>query len=211
MPEGASYSQGAGLGILYITAHRCVFADGPVKGRTLLVTGGAGAVGNAAIQLACWGGAHVLATVSSADKRRLAVAAGARQVFDYRSADYVAHVRAAAPAGVDRIVDVAVGANLLADLDMLTPNGVVVAYGSDAPDPTLPVRRLMVANASLRFVLVYNLTAGMIAQAVDEVTQALRAGALTPLPEHRFALRDIVDAHEAVDRGALGKVLVDIP
>jgi NADPH:quinone reductase len=211
LPEGISYSQGAGLGIPYITAHRCVFADGPVMGRTLLVTGGAGAVGNAAIQLACWGGAQVLATVSSADKRRLAVAAGAGQVFEYRSADYVAQVRAAAPAGVDRIVDVAVGANLQTDIDVLAPHGVVVAYGSDAPDPTLPVRRLMVANAVLRFVLVYNLTPGMIAQAVSEITQALDAGALTPLPEHHFALRGIVDAHEAVERGALGKVLVDIP
>ena len=97
LPEGISFSQGAGLGIPYVTAHRCVFADGAVVGRTLLVTGGAGAVGNAAIQLACWGGAQVLATVSTADKSRLAIAAGAQQVLDYRAADYVAQVRAAAP------------------------------------------------------------------------------------------------------------------
>jgi len=94
---------------------------------------------------------------------------------------------------------------------VLAAHGVVVAYGSDAPDPTLPVRRLMVANVVLRFVLVYNLTAGMIAHAVDEITRALQSGALTPLPEHRFALRNIMDAHEAVEHGAMGKVLVDIP
>jgi NADPH2:quinone reductase len=211
LPEGISYSQGAGFGIPYITAHRCVFADGPVTGRTLLVTGGAGAVGNAAIQLACWGGAQVLATVSTADKSRLAVAAGARQVFDYRAADYVVQVRAATPAGVDRVIDVAIGANLAADLEVLAPHGVIVAYASGIPDPTLSVRRLMVASATLRFVLVYNLTRAMIAQAVTDITRALQAGALTPLPEHHFALRDIAAAHEAVEGGAVGKVLVDIP
>ena len=79
------------------------------------------------------------------------------------------------------------------------------------PDPTLAVRRLMVANATLRFVLVYKLTTAIVAQAVTEITRALQAGALTPLPEHRFALRDIAAAHEAVERGAVGKVLVDIP
>jgi NADPH2:quinone reductase len=211
LPEGVSFAAGAGLGIPYITAHRCVFADGPVAGRTLLVTGGAGAVGNAAIQLAVWGGAQVLATVSSTDKRGLAIAAGVGQVFDYRAADYVALVRAAAPAGVDRVIDVAIGANLATDIDLLAPHGVVVAYASDAPDPNLPVRRLMVANAALRFVLVYNLSTEMISQAVTGITRALQAGALTPLPEHHFPLREIAAAHEAVERGAVGKVLVDIP
>jgi NADPH2:quinone reductase len=210
LPDGDSFEQGAGLGIPYITAHRCVFAEGPVAGRTLLVTGGAGAVGNAAIQLACWGGAQVLATVSSAEKSRLAIAAGAREALDYRAADHVAQVRAAAPAGLDRIIDVAVGANLATDLEVLAPHGVIVAYASDGADPTLPVRRLMVANATLRFVLVYNLTAA-IAEAVSDITRALRAGALIRLPEHHFALRDIAAAHEAVEQGAVGKVLVDIP
>ena len=211
LPDSVSYSQGAGLGIPYITAHRCVFADGPVAGRTLLVTGGAGAVGNAAIQLACWGGAHVLATASSPGKSRITVAAGAREVFDYREAEYVTRVRTAVPAGIDRVIDVAIGANLAANLDVLAPNGVIVAYASDVPDPTVPVRRLMNANATLRFVLVYNLTREMIAQAVTDITHALQAGALTPLPEHRFALRDIAAAHEAVEGGAVGKVVVEIP
>jgi NADPH:quinone reductase-like Zn-dependent oxidoreductase len=211
LPEGISFAQGAGLGIPYITAHRCVFADGPVAGRTLLVTGGAGAVGNASIQLATWGGARVLATASSADKRRLAIDAGASHVLDYRAADHVAQVRAAAPAGVDRIIDVAIGANLPTDLEVLAPHGVVVAYGSDVPDPSLPVHGLMRLNGTLRFVRVYNLTPAMIARAVTDITQALQDGALAPLPEHRFDLSDIAAAHEAVERGAVGKVLVAIP
>ena len=211
LPQGISMAQGAGLGIPYITAHRCVFADGSVSGRTVLVTGGAGAVGNAAIQLAGWGGARVLATVSSADKGQLAVAAGAGQVFDYREAGQVAQVRAAVPGGVDRIIDVAIGVNLPSDLDVLASHGVIVAYGRDVADPPMPVRRLMYTNATVRFVLVYELTTAMIAQAVTEITQALQAGALTSLPEHHFALRDIAAAHEAVEHGAIGKVLVDIP
>jgi NADPH:quinone reductase len=210
LPGGVSYAQGAGLGIPYITAHRCVFADGPVTGRRILVTGGAGAVGNAAIQLAAWGGADVLATVSSADKGSLASAAGARDVFDYRAADHVERVCAAAPAGVDRVIDVAIGTNLEADLQVLAPHGVVVAYASDAADPTLPVRGLMVNNAMLRFVLVYNLAPSMIMNAVTDITRALRAGALVPLPELHFPLHEIVAAHEAVERGVVGKVLVDI-
>lgn len=211
LPDDVSFAQGAGLGIPYITAHRCVFADGPVAGRTLLVTGGAGAVGNAAIQLARRGGAEVIATVSSAEKARLAAAAGAGYVLDYRANDHVSELRAAAPSGVQRVIDVAIGANLATDLEVLAPHGVIVAYASDGPDPALFVRRLMTANATLRFVLVYNLTAAMIGQAVIEITQALKAGALTPLPEHHFALRDIAAAHDAVEGGALGKVLIDVP
>ncbi len=210
LPPGISYAQGAGLGIPFITAHRCVFADGPVTGRSVLVTGGAGAVGNAAIQLAAWGGAEVLATVSSADKGRLALAAGARLVFDYHAPDHVASVRSAAPAGVDRVVDVAIGTNLATDLQVLARDGVIVAYASDAADPTLPVRGLMVNNATLRFVLVYNLAPSKIMDAVTDITRALEAGALVPLPELHFPLHEIVAAHEAVEGRVTGKVLVDI-
>ena len=211
LPDGVSFAQGAGLGIPFITAHRCVFAGGPVAGRTLMVTGGAGAVGNAAIQLAARGGATVLATVSSEEKRRLAAAAGAAHVLDYRTPDFAAAVRAIAPEGIDRIVDVAIAGNLGADLDVLAPHGTVVAYASDAADPVLPVRRLMVANARLEFVLVYNLTPAMLDRAVGDISDALREGALRPLPELHFPLAQIAAAHEAVEQHAVGKVLLDIP
>ena len=211
LPDDISFAQGAGLGIPFITAHRCVFGGGPVAGRTLLVTGGAGAVGNAAIQLAVRGGARVLATASSEAKRGLATAAGAAHALDYRDPDHVAAVHAIAPEGVDRIVDVAIAGNLAADLDVLAPHGTVVAYASDAADPILPVRRLMVANARLEFVLVYNLTPAMLDRAVGDITDALREGALRPLPELHFPLAAIAAAHEAVEQHAVGKVLVDIP
>ena len=211
LPDAVSFDQAAGLGIPFITAQHCVLADGPVTGRTVLVTGGAGAVGNAAIQLAKRGGATVVATVSSEEKAALASAAGADHVVDYRDPDYAALVRRIAPDGVDRIVDVAIAANLPVDIDLLVGHGTIVSYAVDAPDPTIPVRRLMTANAHLEFVLVYNLTPRQMRDAVDAVSAALAAGGLRPLPEHHFPLEQIADAHEAVERHVVGKVLVDIP
>ncbi|MGC8634031.1 MAG: NADPH:quinone reductase [Candidatus Limnocylindrales bacterium] len=211
LPDAVRFEQGAGLGIPFITAHRAVFADGPVTGRRVLVTGGAGAVGNAAVQFAVLGGAEVFATASSEEKRGLTMQAGAMHAFDYRSPGYVAAVRSAAPEGVDRIVDVAIAANLTSDLEVLAPQGTVVAYASDAADPLLPVRRLMTANAKLEFVLVYNLTQPMLEAAVEAITGALQAGRLRPLPSTAFPLAEIAAAHEAVEGHAVGKVLVEIP
>jgi NADPH:quinone reductase-like Zn-dependent oxidoreductase len=211
LPDAVPFTQGAGLGIPFITAHRSVFADGPVAGRRVLVTGGAGAVGNAAVQLAVVGGAQVFATASSEEKRALALQAGASHAFDYRSPGYVAAVQSAAPGGVERIVDVAIAANLAGDLEVLAAHGTVVAYASDAPDPSLPIRRLMTANARLEFVLVYNLTQPMLEAAVEAITGALREGRLHPLPSILFPLAEIAAAHEAVEGHVMGKVLVEIP
>ena len=107
LPDGAGFDLGASLGIPALTAHRCLFADGPVDGRTVLVQGGAGAVGHAAIELARWRGARVIATVSDDEKAALARAAGADDVVNYRREDAAERIRAEAPDGVDRIVEVA--------------------------------------------------------------------------------------------------------
>jgi NADPH2:quinone reductase len=211
LPDTISYEQGAGLGIPFITAHRCVFADGPVDDRTLLVTGGAGAVGNAAIGLATWGAARVIATVSSPAKAELAARAGAEVTLDYRAEDYVDQLRAAAPDGVHRVVDVALGANLAADLEVLRPHGSVITYASEDMDPKVPTRRLMTNNQRLEFMLVYTLAPSQVAHAVTDITTALVEGRLHPLPEHRFTLDHVADAHDAVEAGAVGKVLVEIP
>lgn len=211
LPDEASYDVGAGLGIPFVTAHRCVFADGPVDGRTLLVTGGAGAVGNAAVGLARWGGARVVATVSSPAKAELARRAGAAATVDYRASDAPAALRDAAPDGVHRVVEVALGANLELDLAVLRPHGSIVTYASEAADPVLPTRRLMTANQRVEYVLVYTLTPSQLAHAVADITSALTDGALHQLPTTRFALADVAAAHDAVEAGAVGKVLVDIP
>jgi NADPH2:quinone reductase len=210
LPEGASFDLGASLGIPALTAHYCLFRDGGLDGRTVLVAGGAGAVGNFAIQLARRGGAHAIATVSSDEKGELARAAGAQTIVNYRAEDVPAAVRAAAPDGVDRIVEVAPAANAAVDAEVIAPNGVVSIYAADG-DLATPVRPLMVRNVALRFVLVYNVPAQWLARAVDEVSAAVAAGDLRELPAHRFPLDDIAAAHEAVEGGAVGKVLVDIP
>lgn len=208
LPDQVSMEQGAGLGIPFITAHWCLFGDGPIDGGTVLVTGGAGAVGHAAIELARNAGARVIATVSGEEKAELARAAGADAVLNYRDPDFLAALKDAVPEGVDRVVDVALGANLKADLSVLRPHGTIVTYAVEPHDPVVPVRRLMGGNATIRFMLVYGLLPEAIAAAVRDVSEALDRGCLTRLPEHEFTLQDVVAAHEAVEKGAVGKVLV---
>jgi NADPH2:quinone reductase len=211
LPEGVGDELGASLGIPALTAHRCLLADGPVDGRAVLVAGGAGSVGHAAIELAAWLGATVIATVSSEDKAQLARAAGAHHVVNYRDDDAAEQVRAAAPGGVERVVEVALGANLGLDVEACAHNASIVTYADDGPAPELAVRKLMTANLVLRFVLVYRMGEDAVRAAVADVTRALHAGALTPLPLHRFPLERIADAHAAVESAAVGKVLVDLP
>ena len=213
LPDGVDLELGANLGVPAITAHRCVFADGPVSGQTVLVAGGAGAVGHFAIELAKRAGARVIATVSGPEKGELARAAGADLVLNYREQDVAAQVRSFC-GHLDRVVEVALAANLETDLAASGPGTVVVTYAATPPDPVLPVRACMSANVTLRFVLLYGVPAAAVDAAVVDITAALRAGELTPLPAHRFPLDDIAAAHEAVENGVTGKVLVmpgDLP
>ena len=209
LPDNADMELGAMLGVPAITAHRCVFADGAVTGKTVLVAGGAGAVGHFSIDLAKRDGARVIATVSSPEKGELARAAGADLVLNYRQQNVAEKVRAYA-GRADRVVEVALGANLDTDLAVSGPETVVVTYAASPPDPVLPVRACMSANVTLRFVLLYTVPETAVDQAVADITDALRAGALTPLPVHRFRLDDIAAAHEAVEKGVTGKVLIMI-
>ena len=209
LPDGVDMEMGAMLGVPAITAHRCLFADGPVAGKTVLVAGGAGAVGHFSIELAKRDGARVITTVSSPEKGELARAAGAGLVLNYRQQNVAEEVRAYS-GRADRVVEVALGANLETDLAVSGPETVIVTYAATPPDPVLPVRSCMSANVTLRFVLLYTVPAAAVDQAVADITAALREGALTPLPVHRFRLGEIAAAHEAVEKGVTGKVLVMI-
>src|SRR5579875_317757 len=213
LPPGVDLAVGACLGVPAMTAHYCVFADGPVAGQTVLVTGGAGAVGCYAVQWAKLGGARVLATVSSEEKAAVARAAGADAVLNYRAEDVAARVlELTGGAGGDRVVEVAFGANLSVTQAVLKPNGVVAAYSSDAePQPRLPFRAFLQKNAVIRTVLVYVMPRAAHAAAVRDITTALEAGRLQHLIGRRLPLAEIAAAHEAVEQGAvLGKVLVEI-
>jgi NADPH2:quinone reductase len=210
LPERTSLDVGAGLGIPAMTAHRTLFEEGPIDGDTVLVQGGAGAVGHATIQLAARAGGRVAATVSSPEKAQLATEAGAELVVNYREEDVVARLREWAPDGVDRIVEVAIAANLATDGAVLAPYGTIATYG--APDGPLEVSRDLIAkNARIDFVLVYTMPDEAKRAAVADITHSLEEDALRPLPVQRFPLEETQAAHEAVEGGFVGKVLIDVP
>jgi NADPH2:quinone reductase len=225
LPDSASFDLGASLGVPFLTAHRAltVAEDGPLRlgpgtleGRTVLVSGGAGAVGNAAIQLAKWSDALVLSTVSSPAKANLAARAGADHVIDYRRQDVVAEVRRIAPDGVDTIVEVAAAANAEIDAQVLRLHGSVAAYADDGGAPLcVPVRELMTVNARIQFVLVYTAPHDWKRRAVDDVSAAVLDGAVrvgeeAGLPLHHYPLEETAQAHAAVESGVVGKVLVTV-
>ncbi|HUZ54941.1 MAG TPA: NADPH:quinone reductase [Streptosporangiaceae bacterium] len=206
LPDGVSAELGASLGVPAMTAHRCLTADGPVEGKTVLVAGGAGAVGHFAIELAKFFGARVITTVSGPEKAELARKAGADLVVNYREPSASEEISSFGP--VDRVIEVALGANLQLDLAVINPGSQIVTYAAEANDPVLPVRACMNANVVLRFVLLYGVAADAMERAVADITAALTSAALTELPVHKFRLDDIAAAQDAVQNGVVGKVLV---
>lgn len=225
LPEGVSFDVGASLGVPAMTAHRAltVHEDGPARlspgalsGRTVLVAGGAGAVGHAAIQLARWAGATVIATISSEDKAALATAAGAHHTVNYREDGAADRIRSIAPDGVDIVVEVSIPANADLDAAVLANHGVVSMYADNGGDAaSIPVRPNMGINARYQFLLLYTIGDAALAAAAEDITAALRDGVL-PVGEEaglallRFPLEETAAAHDAVQGDAVGKVLIDV-
>ena len=220
-----SFELGAALGIPFLTAHRCLtvaeslpnrLGPGALTGHTVLVQGGAGAVGNAAIQLARWAGATVIATVSGPRKAQLAAAAGADHVVNYREQDVVAEVRKIAPKGVQAVVEVSGATNAAIDAQVIGMHGAVAMYADDGgAEITVPVRAQMGPNARWQFVLVYTEPERAKVLAIEDVATAVADGAVrvgedAGLPLHVFPLARTAEAHQAVRDGAVGKVLVDV-
>jgi NADPH2:quinone reductase len=207
LPDAASDDLGACLGVPALTAAHCLGgAAEAVTGRTVLVAGGAGAVGHYAIELAKHAGAQVVATVSSDAKRALAQQAGADHVVRYTDRDAARRILDLA-GPVDRIVEVAPAANLELDLAVLAPRGTIATYAAEET-LTLPGGPLMVANATLAFVLLYGLSAAQLADAVGWTADALAVGALTALPVAAYPLAEIADAQDRVEQGFVGKVVL---
>lgn len=207
LPDGVPDEVGACLGVPALTAHYCIFTDGPVTGRTVLVQGGAGSVGHFAVELAKWAGARVATTVSSPEKADLARQAGADLVVNYRQENVVERVRAFAPQ-VHRIVEVALVDNLDTDLQLADAATTVVCYATDGRNLDLPLRRAMGSCVTFRFMLLYTVPAASIARATEDLTTALTANALSALPIHRFSLDQVVEAHEAVEAGETAKCVI---
>ena len=225
LPDAASYDVGAALGVPAVTAHRALTTseDGPsrltpgaLEAMTVLVAGGAGAVGNAAIQLATWAGATVISTVSSDEKAALARAAGAQHVVNYRDGDTAARIRDLAPDGVDIVVEVAPAQNLRMDLQLIKKRGTIAIYANNGGDEvTLGVRETFSTNARFQWVLIYSVGEAALRAAADDVTAAVADGAFGVgdehgLPVHHYPLERTAEAHAAVEGGAVGKVLIDV-
>jgi NADPH:quinone reductase len=214
LPESVSFTEGACLGIPCMTAHLSTFIDGPVGGQIVLVTGGAGAVGNYAVQWAKWGGAKVVTTVSSRAKADHATRAGADLVVDYRTEDVAARIRSfTGGRGVDRIVDVDFGGNLATSLECLKASGGVVAYYASRgdPNPSLPAYELMRRNACVHAIMLPTAPVALRRQAQADIFRWLSTEPRLHTVAATFPLSATVRAHEAVEAGTkLGTVVVEI-
>jgi NADPH2:quinone reductase len=223
LPDAEAFDLGACLGVPAITAHRALtsgsrnsrLGPGSMTGQVVLVQGGAGAVGNAAIQLAAWSGATVLTTVSSDEKAALAAAAGARHVVNYRAQDAAAEIRALAPDGVGLIAEVSPAANNELDVAVAGNGATIAVYANNGGDSfPVDIRRTFGLNLRYQFLLLYTLDPALLAAAAEDVTAAVTAGALRAgadhgLPLHHYPLEETAAAHDAVERGVTGKVLID--
>jgi NADPH:quinone reductase len=225
LPDDVSFDLGAALGVPAVTAFFCLTAsvEGPARlergslaGRTVLVQGGAGAVGNAAVQLGVWAGARVIATVSSAAKADLARAAGASETIDYKREDVVARVREFAPDGIDIVVEVAPAVNLAADLKVVKSRGTISFYGFEGGDTVeLDLLATLMANARFQWIAVPRTDSSAVRAAGEAASAALADGGFGigeehGLPLHRYPLERTAAAHDAVDADTLGKILIDV-
>ncbi len=213
LPDNTSFEAGACLGIPAMTAHRCVFSEGTVQGKTILVTGGAGSVGHYAIQFAKWGGAKVITTVSNAEKGKHAKNAGSDHVLNYREENVVERIKAITDnQGIDRIIEVDFGGNLTTNQEIITLNGCIAAYASEGnSNPSVPFYHLLFKGVTIHLVNVYELADNARSQAIRDINLMLETGNLIHAIAKRFNLDEIVSAHQLVESGtAIGNVILTI-
>jgi NADPH2:quinone reductase len=212
LPDDVSFAAGATLGIPSMTAWCSLFADGPITGKTVLVTGGAGAVGHYAVQFAKWGGARVIATVSSPAKAEQARLGGADLVVNYRKEEVAARAMDfTANRGVDRVIDVDFGGNLATTLKLAATNSTIAVYATNGDrTPVLPVRELMAKCITVRTLILPALPPALHAAAQADISKWLAAGKRIHNVAGQFPLSETARAHLAVEKGdKLGTVIVD--
>ena len=208
LPDAVSFEAGACLGIPALTAWHAIDIAGTKSGMTLLIAGGAGAVAHYAIQFAKARGAFVLTTVSSPEKAKLALDAGADIAIDRKTEDVGARVMALTKGGVDAVIELDLTANAALLPQTLRPRGTLVVYGT-GPQVQFPGSFCLVNNITVKFLLVYELTADERARALDAITRMLQAGRLKHNVALTFPLSDIVAAHQAVESGKVaGNVVI---
>jgi NADPH2:quinone reductase len=208
LPANVSMEQGACLGIPGITGHRAVHVGGDIRGRTVLVQGAAGSVGLCAVALARHAGARVIGTVRSGSDEPTARNAGAQEVI-VSSSDLVSRVKALAPDGVDHIVEVAFGANIDADVELLKNDGSVASYATDKASPTIPFWQMVFKNIRMYFLGSDDFPREAKMQAARDINSALEAGWTGFEIGERIPLAEIARAHELVDHPTRrGRVVV---
>ena len=210
LPDNTSASIGACLGIPVMTAHRCVFADGPVDGQTLLVTGGAGRVGYYAIQWAVQSGARVIATASNDADRDLCLELGAQGVVNHREPEWAEQVlEINAGARVDRVIDVEFGANLPQVLKLIRTSGVIATYSStQVREPSLPFLQMMFMDLTIRMVIVYAMPETAKQAAVDAIAEALSNDRLKHRIAHELPFSEMVKSHQLIEQAGFGGCVV---
>lgn len=207
LPLNVSLLEGALIGIPMMTAAHAIRLADVHEDHTIVITGGGGAVGSAAIALARLRGANVIATVSSPEKAEIARTSGAQHVIDYRHED-VSTAITELGVQVNAVIDVAIGRHLPAYSSHLADGARIVSYSSDAPEALVPVRPLMFANAHIAFFVIYSLPERDILAARDDVTAALIEGVRPSLPSHIFSMRECAAAHEHVEARSLGRAVI---
>ncbi|MGE0630723.1 MAG: NADPH:quinone reductase, partial [Hyphomicrobiaceae bacterium] len=214
LPDGIGFDVGAALGVPAMTAHNALFKDGGIQGRTILITGAGGAVGQAGVLLAKWAGARVIGTVSTPLAAEVALGSGADAVIDRKKDDVVARVRDLTGGdGVDRILDVAFEDNVEMDLAILKPNGAVASYSAGSPTETVafPFPRFMSKGITVHTIMVYGMSREAHWAAARDANAVLRAGAYKPRIGARFPLAKAADAHAAQDEAiVVGKIVIDV-
>jgi len=212
MPDETSFEEGACMGIPAMTAHRCITADGPVTGQTILVTGGAGRVGYYAIQFGKLFGAKVIATAGSEESRNHCFDAGADLVTDHPGKFSTKEIKEFTNGqGVERIVDCEFGVNLTNMLDVIKTNGVISTYASMAePNPVIPFYRMMFLDITIRLVLVYTMPDDAKLNAIKDISNCLKEVKLKHRIAHNISLSKIVKGHQLVEDGnCLGCVVLN--
>lgn len=213
LPDETSFEAAACLGIPASTAYYGMLCDGSVENQTVLVTGGAGAVGYYGIQLAKWSGATVITTVSGDEKAAVANDAGADLIINYREEDVISAIKDFTnDEGVDRILEVEFGGNLSVSEEVIKPNGTVVAYGSVAVmEPSLPFYNFMFKGVKLNTYLIYIVSESDRSMIVNGLNEAMNDGALNHIITETYALDDIIDAHQSMENNqVIGNIVVGI-
>ena len=212
LPDGADFAEAACFGIPFLTAWRAVMYDGPVAGKTILVSGGAGAVGHHAIQVAKANGARVLTTISSDAKAEYAKAAGADEAINYRTEDVGKRVQALTDGlGADRIVELNISANAPLYDRILAPRGVAVIYGTQDLVAQVPAQAFIPRGAELKWFIVYELFDEHREAGIAALNKMLADGTLKTTVAARLPLDDIQAAHMMVEKaGHMGNVVLDI-